>query len=132
MYWKWPIFLLLPLLAIGEEELVPPQEPLSLSEYPTRIDQYRQKMNKYVEGKKKACRGADAEEKPSPEDKKLCLEQLKTEQKRFINNMYNLRRQYLVELHQKRLKQLEGDKAALLKSLEQSPSKKRKRRRRKR
>ena len=142
------LLLLLPLPATGEQTtetekgIAPPEEPLSLSRYPSRIDEYREKMQKYIERKKRICRGEfskiilaeqageEGERKLSPDEKKLCFEELKKKQKDFINNMYNLRKKYLISLHKNRLKQLEEDKTTLLKSLDQKPSKKSKKRRR--
>ena len=103
------VLLLFPLPATGEKAteseqgIAPPKGPLSLSQYPSRIDEYRQKMQKYIERKKRICRGEfskiilseETEEtkgKLSPEEKERCFEELKENQKSFINNMYNLRK----------------------------------------
>ena len=129
------LLLLWPFGTDGEEnpkgELPPPPAPMSLSQYPTQIDEYRQRVEKYMERKKRVCRGEFSkvilsdnppprDTKLSPEEKKLCLEQLKKERISFINNMYDLRRRYLIDLHNNRLKQLEEGKNALLKSLKRS------------
>ena len=124
----WPIVLLFPITLGAENSPLPPEMPSSPT--PTHVNEYRQKMNKYVEEKKAVCQGKSSqtllpEKKPSPREKKLCFEQLKGDQKDFVNNVYRLRKQYLINLHKDQLKQLEQDRAALLKSLESSRPKRR-------
>ena len=107
-------------VAFGEvtvQDLAPPEGPFPLSDYPLHIGEYQKKAEKYMEEKKKVCQG---------KSKKLprsCSEKLKEKRKIFIGHIYELRRQYLISLHQNQLKQLDKGKNTLLRTLEASPKK---------
>jgi len=107
--------------------------------YVIEVDNLRSELERYFEQKKRVCEGEfstvifegvkedEVEKKPvklKPEERKLCFRELKALQLTFINNMFVARENYLVFLHEKRLKELVVARENAVKSLQQSFNKK--------
>ena len=104
---------------------------LEADNYYQAIDGVRERIEKYIDNKKRVCNGEfstviiqNASEKSAPphklsrEEKKLCFRELKAFQVTFINNMYLARKNYLDYLHQRRLEDLSKAREEAVKSVQ--------------
>lgn len=116
---------------------------LTADDYASKIDQYREDIENFIEHKKRVCNGEfstivlgekkiseEIEEaskkthKLGQEEKKLCFREMKALQVTFVNNMYLARKNYLEDLHKKRIKELGDARDKALRSLQESFDKK--------
>lgn len=95
------------------------------------IDGVREKIEKYIDNKKRVCNGEfstviiqnSAEQSAPPhklsrDEKRLCFRELKAFQVTFINNMYLARKNYLDYLHKERLEDLAKAREEAVKSVQ--------------
>ena len=93
-------------------------------------------IEKYIERKKRVCQGefstivlnGQEEEngqvqKLSPEEIKLCYQELKAIEVGYINNLFMARKRYLDYLHVLRIEELTRDRDAALKDIQQAAAK---------
>lgn len=104
---------------------------LAPEKYFQTIDGIREKIEKYIDNKKRVCNGEfstviiqNSGEQSAPphklsrEEKKLCFRELKAFQVTFINNMYLARKNYLDYLHKVRLEDLGKAREEAVKSVQ--------------
>jgi len=93
-------------------------------------------IEKYIERKRRVCQGEfstivlsgqEAESGPvqklTPEEEKLCYQELKALEVGHVNNLFIARKRYLDYLHALRIEELVRDRDALLKEIQQSAAK---------
>ena len=106
---------------------------LKPDEYVTKIDKYRGSIERFVGYKKRVCNGEFSslvlkgeetlkgqKKRLSKEEKALCLRELKSMQRDFIDNIFQARIKYLDFLHKSQVKELHQAKADLIKSLDKN------------
>ena len=112
---------------------------LKAEEFDKKIDEYRNSIEKYIEKKKRVCNGefttiilSDSKQKPteqsnklSPDEKKLCFNELKAIYKTYINHLFLVRTRFLEFLNKKRIKELASIRDETLKSIDSTFSRKR-------
>jgi hypothetical protein len=109
------------------------------SEYTLKIDTTREKLEKYIENKKRVCDGdfstvvlnrveKDSDSKKlvklSKEEREICFRELKQVQEKFIDSLFLAKKKYMIYLHEQRLAELEDSKEKALKELMNSFNKK--------
>lgn len=109
---------------------------LAPNEYLSKINSYREEIDKFIEHKKRVCSGefslivldgennneSDEERtyKLSKEERKLCIRELQVLQLKFINNMFIARKNFLENGHKKSLEELEEARNQAVKNLKDS------------
>jgi len=106
---------------------------LSPDEYISKIDKYRESIERFVGYKKRVCNGEfsslvikDSEtlvgkrKRLSREERSLCFRELKGMQKNFIDNVFFARAKYMEYLHETQMKDLRQAKVDLIKSLDRN------------
>jgi hypothetical protein len=109
---------------------------LPAENYFTEVDKYRSDLENYFDKKKRICDGefstvlikqggqsdsiVQKRVRLSRSERKICFRELKALQIRFVNNMYEARKRYLVYLHGRRLKDLDVSRADSIQSLHSS------------
>ncbi len=104
---------------------------LAPDKYFQTIDGIRERIEKYIDNKKRVCNGEfstviiqNSGEQSAPphklsrEEKKLCFRELKAFQVTFINNMYLARKNYLDYLHKQRVEDLAKAREEAVKSVQ--------------
>lgn len=112
---------------------------LSSEDYLLKVDSYRDELEKYIDHKKGVCEGEfstvilsrsqddtdkEAPLKLSKEEREICFRELKGLQETYLSSMYVAKRNYLIYLHEKRLKELEAAKNQAIKDLQERFNKK--------
>ncbi|MBC98903.1 MAG: hypothetical protein CME63_14255 [Halobacteriovoraceae bacterium] len=107
-------------------------ERLDPSEYILKIDDVREKLEKYFENKKRVCEGdfstvvltkgereSDTKKsvKLSKEEREVCLRELKQVQQKYIESLFEAKKRYVIHLHKQRLEELEKSKEEAIKEL---------------
>ncbi len=120
-------------------ELVKGLENLSASDYTLKIEEVRDKLEKYIENKKRVCDGdfstvvlsrgeRESDKKKSVklsiEEREVCFRELKQVQQKYIESLFGAKKRYLVHLHQQRMNELEVAKEMAIKELNQTFNKK--------
>lgn len=110
---------------------------LEASQYLSTIDSFRQEMERYFDHKKRVCEGdfsalilseSRSEERSRPmskEERQLCYNELKALHTTYINGLFQARERFLIDLHDRRLKDLQASREEALKNLESSFGQKR-------
>jgi hypothetical protein len=106
---------------------------LSPNEYISKIDKYRESIERFVGYKKRVCNGefsslvikdgetlAGKKKRLSREERSLCFRELKGMQRNFIDNVFFARSKYLEYLHETQIKDLRQAKVDLIKSLDRN------------
>jgi len=120
-------------------QLVNKLNKTAASDYVVKVDDIREKLEKYIEHKKRVCDGdfstvilskgeneSDSKKpvKLSKEEKEVCFRELKQVQQKYIESLFNAKKNYMIHLHSLRLKELEESKEMALKNLMNSFNKK--------
>ena len=116
--------------AIENLKTLPPQDFVATAEKLVPI------IEKYIERKKRVCQGefstivlnGQEEEngqvqRLSPEEIRLCYQELKAMEVGYINNLFIARKRYLDYLHVLRIEELTRDRDAALKDIQQAVNK---------
>ncbi len=122
------------------EQMISAMTEIAASEYTLRIDDVREKLEKYIENKKRVCEGSfstvvlskrdretTTDSKPvklSKEEREVCFRELKQIQQKYISASFEAKKKYLIHIHELRLKELEDSKERALKDLLNSFNKK--------
>ena len=107
---------------------------LTPENYLKEIDSYRESFKKYIDWKKRVCKGEFSSvvlsevrpgegleaKKLTLDEKKSCFREMKTLHVMFINNMFDARKRYLENTHLEQLAQLEKVKLESIKKLNNS------------
>lgn len=115
------------------EKLISEMGGLSSTDYILKIDNYREKLERFIENKKGVCEGefstvilsrndrvaADLKKpvKLTKEERAICFRELKQVQKKYIEASYEAKKRYLIYLHKMRLKELSLSKNNAIKEL---------------
>ncbi len=120
-------------------QLVNKLNKTAASDYVVQVDDIREKLEKYIEHKKRVCDGdfstvilskGENESDPkkpvklSKEEREVCFRELKQVQQKYIESLFNAKKNYMIHLHSLRLKELEESKEMALKNLMNSFNKK--------
>lgn len=106
---------------------------LGAENFMKEVDEYRSTVEKYIEHKKRVCRGEfsivvleeggspskkSKKNKLSKQERLLCFRELKALQMTLVNNMFIARKRFLEFLHEKRVSELENARIDVIKSLQ--------------
>lgn len=115
------------------EKVINEMGALKAVDYIIKIDDYREKLERFIENKKGVCEGefstvilargdreSETPKKPvklTKEEREVCFRELKQIQQKYIEASYEAKKRYLVYLHEQRLQELERSKDAAIKDL---------------
>ena len=120
-------------------QLVNKLNKTTATDYVIKVDDIREKLEKYIEHKKRVCDGdfstvilskGENESDPkkpvklSKEEREVCFRELKQVQQKYIESLFVAKKNYMIHLHSLRLKELEESKQMALKNLMNSFNKK--------
>ena len=121
--------------ALRKDEILDNLSKLESSDeanYEATIYELNDEVNNYSELRKKECLGEFStleinnegesigkKKKLSREEKKLCQIELINFRKKYIKNIYKIRRRHLLKNHKEQLKELDGLEAETLKELDE-------------
>ena len=120
-------------------QLIENLKGLSPKEYTLKIEDVRDNLERYIENKKGVCKGdfstvvlsrGEQESsnkksvKLSKEEREVCFRELKQIQQTYIESLFEVKKRYLVYLHELRLNELEVAKEEAIKELMKTFNKK--------
>lgn len=113
-------------------------DKLSPENYMNKIDDIRERLEKYFDNKKRVCEGdfstvvltkgkrnnKNDSVKLSKEEREVCFRELKRVQQKYIESLFGAKKKYIVHLHELRLKEFEKSKDRAIKNLSKKFNKK--------